>query len=136
MPLIISNIFLGMKEIYSIHVKNKIELIDFIDIPMDIKFIEYVGDSINCPEIRIRALVETHPELRVQRLITRGRFDEAETLVKQFKLSMDEINKAKATLELKKYWESVSVCNISYFLFYINSKAINFNYILNLKLYI
>ncbi|XP_026479903.1 kinetochore-associated protein 1-like [Ctenocephalides felis] len=101
----------SMKEIYSIHVKNKIELIDFIDIPMDIKFIEYVGDSINCPEIRIRALVETHPELRVQRLITRGRFDEAETLVKQFKLSMDEINKAKATLELKKYWESVS--NIS-----------------------
>lgn len=97
-----------MKVIYGIYVKNTVHLINFDDMQMDIKFLEYVNDNGDA-EIRVKAFVETCPDYRVQRLINRGRFDEAEVLIHRFNLNMDEIHKAKANLELKSYWESTEV---------------------------
>lgn len=46
--------------------------------------------------IRVKAIVESIPEYRLQRLLRREQFDEAEFFAKQFQLSLEAVHAAKA----------------------------------------
>lgn len=53
-------------------------------------------DSLMLNEINFMSMTETQPDQRIKKLIHKGHFDEAETLCKQFKFSMQPIYEAKA----------------------------------------
>ena len=48
--------------------------------------------------IRVKALVESLPELRLERLLRREKFEEAETFAKKYNLNTESIYCAKAAL--------------------------------------
>uniref|UniRef100_A0A1B6C8P9 RZZ complex subunit KNTC1/ROD C-terminal domain-containing protein n=3 Tax=Clastoptera arizonana TaxID=38151 RepID=A0A1B6C8P9_9HEMI len=59
----------------------------------DILFVEGFGDKI-VDSIRFKAVVECHPEFRLQRILRKGRFEEAEKFAQTFNLNVELVYKA------------------------------------------
>ena len=73
-------------------------LIDLIGCSIEnIVFLEGIANSSGKIEtIRVKAIVESIPEYRLQRLLRREQFDEAEFFAKQFNLSLEAVHSARA----------------------------------------
>lgn len=74
-------------------------LVDLVgSIPENIVFLEGIvnGQSRKIDTIRVKAIVENKPEYRLERLLRRGQFEEAESFARKFNLSLDHVNAAKA----------------------------------------
>lgn len=60
----------------------------------DILYLEGFGDG-KIDVIRVKAIVESQPEFRLQRILRRGKFEEAERFARTFKLDMQLVYKAQ-----------------------------------------
>lgn len=71
-----------------------------------ILFIEGIINGTNINTIRIKSVIESVPDFRLERLLKRRQFEEAETFAKKFNLSLESIHVSKAILytEQLKPW--------------------------------
>lgn len=63
-----------------------------------ILFIEGIINGTNINTIRIKSVIESVPDFRLERLLKRRQFEEAETFAKKFHLSLESIHISKAIL--------------------------------------
>lgn len=91
-----------MNQIFSLKVSNSTVLIQQDSIVDDILFISKVITNNSLSELRIQRVYETKPELRLNKLIRKQQFQEAEKFAKMFSIDPVIILKAKAELYVEK----------------------------------
>ncbi|KAK4885006.1 hypothetical protein RN001_001277 [Aquatica leii] len=88
--------------IFSIKISEIIHFIIPEHIHDEIVYIAEIGHEKSITELRFQTVSETVPENRLQRLLRRQKFDEAEQFAKLFNLDLVEIQKTKAQLIVDK----------------------------------
>lgn len=84
---------------FQINVPTTTNLVDTLNSSIEsILFIEGIINDTNINTIRIKSIVESAPNFRLERLLKRRQFKEAETFAKKFSLSLESIHISKAIL--------------------------------------
>ncbi|KAF7379791.1 hypothetical protein HZH68_016739 [Vespula germanica] len=84
---------------FQINVPTTTNLVDTLNSSIgSILFIEGIINDTNINTIRIKSIVESAPNFRLERLLKRRQFKEAETFAKKFSLSLESIHISKAIL--------------------------------------
>ncbi|KAB0799874.1 hypothetical protein PPYR_07754 [Photinus pyralis] len=91
------------KTVFSLRLSSGIHFIVPEHIHDEIMYISEIRAGEAIKELRFQIISETAPEYRLQRLLRRQKFKEAEQFAKMFSLDLTEIQKAKARLIVDKY---------------------------------
>ncbi|XP_035724093.1 kinetochore-associated protein 1-like [Vespa mandarinia] len=84
---------------FQINVPTTTNLVDTLNSSIgSILFIEGIIKSTNINTIRIKSIIESAPNFRLERLLKRRQFKEAEMFAKKFNLSLESIHISKAIL--------------------------------------